>query len=224
MNILEIKNLDVSYKEKEILKNVNLNVKENEILCIMGPSGSGKSTFLSALNGFLEENFGFFRGNIFFNGKDIKNFKKSILRKNIATLFQDSLVFPFSIEKNLTYVMEFYEGKIKNKDEKIKNLLESVNLYNEVKDNLKMDANKLSGGQKQRLSIARMLTTDPKILIFDEPCSSLDEKNTLIIENLLKKLKEKYTIIISTHNKEQAKRIADKILIIENKKFKELNF
>lgn len=224
MNILEIKNLDVSYKEKEVLKNVNLNIKENEILCIMGPSGSGKSTFLSVLNGFLEENNGFFTGNILFNKKDFKTLKKRDIRKDISTLFQDSLVFPLSVEKNLTYVMEFYEGKIKNKDEKIKNLLEAVNLYKEVKDNLKMSANKLSGGQKQRLAIARMLTTEPKILIFDEPCSSLDEKNTLVIENLLKKLKEKYTIIISTHNKEQAKRIADRILTIENKTFKEVIF
>lgn len=222
MNILQIKNLNISYKEKIILKDVNIDIKEREILCIMGASGSGKSTFLSSLNGFLDEIKGSFSGEILYKGKNIKDIKKLDLRKNIATLFQDSTVFPFSIEKNLTYPMEFFEGKIKNKDEKIKELLKSVNLYDEIKDSLKMNANKLSGGQKQRLCIARMLTTNPEILIFDEPCSSLDENNTLFIEKLLKELKEKYTIILSTHNFNQAKRIADRILKIENKTLKKL--
>ncbi|KXB46904.1 hypothetical protein HMPREF3188_00628 [Tissierellia bacterium KA00581] len=220
MNILQIKNLNISYKEKLILKDVNIDIKEREILCIMGASGSGKSTFLSSLNGFLDEIKGSFSGEILYKGKNITEIKKLDLRKNIATLFQDSTVFPFSIEKNLTYPMEFFEGKIKNKDEKIKELLKSVNLYDEIKDSLKMNANKLSGGQKQRLCIARMLTTNPEILIFDEPCSSLDENNTLFIEKLLKELKEKYTIILSTHNFNQAKRIADRILKIENKTLK----
>lgn len=220
MNILQIKNLNISYKEKIILKDVNIDIKEREILCIMGASGSGKSTFLSSLNGFLDEIKGSFSGEILYKGKNITEIKKLDLRKNIATLFQDSTVFPFSIEKNLTYPMEFFEGKIKNKDEKIKELLKSVNLYDEIKDSLKMNANKLSGGQKQRLCIARMLTTEPEILIFDEPCSSLDENNTLFIEKLLKELKEKYTIILSTHNFNQAKRIADRILKIENKTLK----
>lgn len=222
MNILQIKNLNISYKEKLILKDVNIDIKEKEILCIMGASGSGKSTFLSSLNGFLDEIKGSFSGEILYKGKNITEIKKLDLRKNIATLFQDSTVFPFSIEKNLTYPMEFFEGKIKNKDEKIKELLKSVNLYDEIKDSLKMNANKLSGGQKQRLCIARMLTTNPEILIFDEPCSSLDENNTLFIEKLLKELQEKYTIILSTHNFNQAKRIADRILKIENKTLKKL--
>lgn len=222
MNILQIKNLNISYKEKLILKDVNIDIKEKEILCIMGASGSGKSTFLSSLNGFLDEIKGSFSGEILYKGKNITEIKKLDLRKNIATLFQDSTVFPFSIEKNLTYPMEFFEGKIKNKDEKIKELLKSVNLYDEIKDSLKMNANKLSGGQKQRLCIARMLTTNPEILIFDEPCSSLDENNTLFIEKLLKELKEKYTIILSTHNFNQAKKIADRILKIENKTLKKI--
>lgn len=222
MNILQIKNLNISYKEKLILKDVNIDIKEREILCIMGASGSGKSTFLSSLNGFLDEIKGSFSGEILYKGKNITEIKKLDLRKNIATLFQDSTVFPFSIEKNLTYPMEFFEGKIKNKDEKIKELLKSVNLYDEIKDSLKMNANKLSGGQKQRLCIARMLTTEPEILIFDEPCSSLDENNTLFIEKLLKKLQEKYTIILSTHNFNQAKKIADRILKIENKTLKKI--
>lgn len=219
MNILQIKNLSISYKEKEILKNINLDIKEHEIICIMGNSGCGKSTFLSAINGFLEENGGKSNGEILYKNQNIKEMKTTELRKKISTLFQDSKPFSFSIEKNLTYVMEFYEGKIKNKKERVISLLKAVNLYDEIKENLKISPEKLSGGQKQRLCIARMLTTNPEILILDEPCSSLDANNTLIIENLLKKLKEKYTIIISTHNLEQAKRIADRIIFIEDKTF-----
>ena len=218
MNILEIKNLSIFYKEKSILEDVNLDIKENEIICIMGSSGSGKSTLLSCLNGFLIENGGNYTGDVFFRGENIKNIKPIELKRKISTLFQDSKPFDFSIVKNITYAMEFYEGKVKNKKEKVKNLLESVNLYDEVKDNLSLSSSKLSGGQRQRLCIARMLTTCPEVLIFDEPCSSLDEKNSIIIESLIKELSKKYTIIISTHNEKQANRLADRIIRIENKK------
>lgn len=217
MNILEIRNLSIFYKEKEILKNVNLDIKENEIICIMGSSGSGKSTLLSCLNGFLVENGGNYTGDVFFKGKNIRDIKPIDLKRKMSTLFQDSKPFDFSIEKNLTYAMEFYEGKIKNKKERVKNLLESVNLYDEVKDNLNISPYKLSGGQRQRLCIARILTTCPEVLIFDEPCSSLDEKNSIIIEELIKNLSKKYTIIISTHNEKQAERLADRIIRIDNK-------
>lgn len=216
MNILEIKNLNISYKNKEILKNINLSIKENEIICIMGNSGSGKSTLISALNGFLTENGGNYTGDIFINNKNINTFDKLELRRNVSTLFQDAKPFNLSIEKNLLYPLEYYYGKIKEKDELIKKLLKDVNLYEEIKHKLKESPKKLSGGQKQRLCIARMLTGDPKILIFDEPCSSLDEKNAIFIENLIKELSKKYTIIISTHNLQQAKRIADRIIKIEN--------
>ena len=218
MNILEIRNLSIFYKEKIILEDVNLYIKENEIICIIGSSGSGKSTLLSCLNGFLTENGGNYTGDIFFRGENIKNIKPIELKRKISTLFQDSKPFDFSIEKNITYAMEFYEGKVKDKKEKVKNLLESVNLYDEVKDNLSISPSKLSGGQRQRLCIARMLTTCPEVLIFDEPCSSLDEKNSIIIESLIKELSKKYTIIISTHNEKQANRLADRIIRIENKK------
>ena len=218
MNILEIKNLSIFYKEKNILEDINLDIKENEIICIMGSSGSGKSTLLSCLNGFLIENGGSYTGDIFFRGENIKNIKPIELKRKISTLFQDSKPFDFSIEKNLTYAMEFYDGKIKEKIEKVKILLESVNLYDEVKDNLNLSPYKLTGGQRQRLCIARMLTTCPEVLIFDEPCSSLDENNSIIIESLIKELSKKYTIIISTHNEKQANRLADRIIRIENKK------
>ena len=214
MNILEIKNISISYDNKEILKNININVKKNEILCIMGQSGCGKSTLLSLINGFLEENGGKYKGEVILNGQNIKSMNLLNLRRKVSTLFQDSKPFPLSIENNILYPIEFYEGKIKDKKERVEKYLKDVNLYNEVKDNLKMSAVKLSGGQKQRLCIARMLTTNPDILIFDEPCSSVDEENSLIIENLIKKLSGKYTIILTTHNPEQAERVADRIFMV----------
>ena len=214
MNILEIKDVSIYYNGKEILKNININVKENEILCIMGPSGCGKSTLLSLINGFLKENGGEYTGNVILKGKNIKSMKLLQLRRSVSTLFQDSKPFPLSIENNILYPIEFYERKVKNRKERISQYLKDVNLYNEVKNDFKMSALKLSGGQKQRLCIARMLTTDPHILIFDEPCSSLDKENTLIIENLIKRLAEKYTVILTTHNVEQAERIADRTINI----------
>lgn len=214
MNILEIKDVSIYYNGKEILKNINIDVKENEILCIMGPSGCGKSTLLSLINGFLKENGGEYTGDVILKGKNIKSMKLLQLRRSVSTLFQDSKPFPLSIENNILYPIEFYEGKVKNRKERISQYLKDVNLYNEVKNDFKMSALKLSGGQKQRLCIARMLTTDPHILIFDEPCSSLDKENTLIIENLIKRLAEKYTVILTTHNVEQAERIANRTINI----------
>jgi phosphate import ATP-binding protein pstB 1 len=214
LNILEIKDVSIYYNGKEILKNINIDVKENEILCIMGPSGCGKSTLLSLINGFLKENGGEYTGDVILKGKNIKSMKLLQLRRSVSTLFQDSKPFPLSIENNILYPIEFYEGKVKNRKERISQYLKDVNLYNEVKNDFKMSALKLSGGQKQRLCIARMLTTDPYILIFDEPCSSLDKENTLIIENLIKRLAEKYTVILTTHNVEQAERIADRTINI----------
>ena len=214
MNILEIKDVSIYYNGKEILKNININVKENEILCIMGLSGCGKSTLLSLINGFLKENGGEYTGDVILKGKNIKSMKLLQLRRSVSTLFQDSKPFPLSIENNILYPIEFYEGKVKNRKERISQYLKDVNLYNEVKNDFKMSALKLSGGQKQRLCIARMLTTNPYILIFDEPCSSLDKENTLIIENLIKRLAEKYTVILTTHNVEQAERIANRTINI----------
>lgn len=214
MNILEIKDVSIYYNGKEILKNINIDVKENEILCIMGPSGCGKSTLLSLINGFLKENGGEYTGDVILKGKNIKSMKLLQLRRSVSTLFQDSKPFPLSIENNILYPIEFYEGKVKNRKERISQYLKDVNLYNEVKNDFKMSALKLSGGQKQRLCIARMLTTNPYILIFDEPCSSLDKENTLIIENLIKRLAEKYTVILTTHNVEQAERIANRTINI----------
>ena len=217
-DILSIKDLSIFYQDNEILKDLNLSVTQNEIICLMGSSGCGKSTFLSALNGFLEQKGGRYSGEILFKGENIKNKGEIWLRRKLAILFQDATLFPFSVERNLTYAMEFYEGSRKDKQKRVEELLKSVNLLDEISD-LDMPASKLSGGQKQRLCIARMLTTKPEVLMLDEPCSSLDMKNVLIIEELLKSLSQRYTIIITTHNEEQAKRLGGKIVRIVDKKF-----
>lgn len=217
-DILNIKELSIFYQENEILKDLNLNVAQNEIICLMGSSGCGKSTFLSALNGFLEQKGGRYSGEILFKGENIKDKGEIWLRRKLAILFQDATLFPFSVERNLTYAMEFYEGSIKDKQKRVEELLKSVNLLDEISD-LDMPASKLSGGQKQRLCIARMLTTKPEVLMLDEPCSSLDMKNVLIVEELLKSLSQRYTIIITTHNEEQAKRLGGRIVRIVDKKF-----
>ena len=218
LDILNIKDLSIFYQDNEILKDLNLNVAQNEIICLMGSSGCGKSTFLSALNGFLEQKGGRYSGEILFKGENIKTKDEIWLRRKLAILFQDATLFPFSVERNLTYAMEFYEGSIKDKQKRVEELLKSVNLLDEIKG-LDMPASKLSGGQKQRLCIARMLTTKPEVLMLDEPCSSLDMKNVLIIEELLKNLSQRYTIIIATHNEEQAKRLGGRIVRIVDKKF-----
>ena len=217
-DILNIKDLSIFYQDNEILKDINLNIAQNEIICLMGSSGCGKSTFLSALNGFLEQKGGRYSGEILFKGENIKNKGEIWLRRKLAILFQDATLFPFSVERNLTYAMEFYEGSIKDKQKRVEELLKSVNLLDEISD-LDMPASKLSGGQKQRLCIARMLTTKPEVLMLDEPCSSLDMKNVLIVEELLKSLSQRYTIIITTHNEEQAKRLGGRIVRIVDKKF-----
>jgi len=217
-DILNTKELSIFYQENEILKDLNLNVAQNEIICLMGSSGCGKSTFLSALNGFLEQKGGRYSGEILFKGENIKTKDEIWLRRKLAILFQDATLFPFSVERNLTYAMEFYEGSIKDKQKRVEELLKSVNLLDEIND-LDMPASKLSGGQKQRLCIARMLTTKPEVLMLDEPCSSLDMKNVLIVEELLKSLSQRYTIIITTHNEEQAKRLGGRIVRIVDKKF-----
>lgn len=210
-DILCIKELNVYYGNKQILNNINIEIKKNKITSIIGPSGCGKSTLLKAINGMVrEEETSYIEGEILLNGKNTKEISEEELRKKIGIVFQNPSPFPFSIYKNMTYA-PLYHG-VKNKKElkeKVEEKLSIAGLYDEVLDNLDMLATKLSGGQQQRLCIARALIVEPEILLLDEPCSALDIKNTQKIEEMLKKLSEKYTIIIVTHNLSQAKRISD---------------
>ena len=210
-NILEIKNLFVYYGEKEILKNINMSIKKNKIVSIIGPSGCGKSTFLKTINHMInDEEDSKVEGTIFFNGNNSADVDKEKLRKEIGIVFQTPSPFPFSIYKNMTYAPIYYGTRNKEElDILIKNKLEEVGLYDEVKNDIKKSALKLSGGQQQRLCIARSLSVNPEILLLDEPCSALDIQNTMKIEKLLLKLAKRYTVVIVTHNLFQAKRISD---------------
>ena len=219
-NAIEVKTFSVSYGSQKVLNNVSFSFKKNKITAILRNSGCGKTTFLHALNNLLceEENVKI-SGDILLEGKSIYMLKSDDLRKKIGLVFQTPIVFPMSIYKNMTYAINYHEHISKKELDKIvEEKLRVVGLYDEVKDNLKKSANKLSGGQKQRLCIARALTINPEVLLLDEPCSALDIENTMIIEKLLKELKESMTVIIVTHNIEQAKRIGDEIITMDNGK------
>ena len=210
MEILKVENLNVSYGEKLVLKDLSLSFKENSITSIIGPSGCGKSTFLTTVNRLLEEYGGRHTGKISIRDKDIIDYDKNKLRKMVGMVFQKPTPFPLSIYKNMIYAPVYYGIKDKQELKKIAEYnLKRVGLLEEINNEWNMSAMKLSGGQQQRLSIARALTVEPDILLLDEPCSALDVKSTAIIEDMLLKLSKDYTIIIVTHNLSQAKRISD---------------
>ena len=168
MDIIKVKNLNINYGEKKVIKDLTMNIKKNKITAIIGPSGCGKSTFVSVLNRMLEESGGSYTGGIEFKGKDINEYPKEYIRRNIGMLFQEPVPFPLSIYKNLTYAPIYYGIKDKKElEEIVEDSLKKVKLYEEVKDDLKMMATKLSGGQQQRLCIARALTVKPDVLLLD---------------------------------------------------------
>ncbi len=215
MAILKIKNLFVSYGEKEVLKDLSMAIKKNKITAIIGPSGCGKSTLLTALNLMLEENGGNFKGTIQFKDKNILAYEKDHIRRSLGMVFQKPTPFPFSIYKNLSYAPIYYGTKDKKQlDYIVEEALKQANLFNEVSEELHMLATKLSGGQQQRLCIARALTAKPEVLLLDEPCSALDVKSTQHIEEMLLRFSKDYTIIIVTHNLAQARRISDETAFI----------
>lgn len=218
-NILKLKNINVFYGDKKILDNINIEFERNKITSIIGPSGCGKTTLLKTINKIiLEENNAQITGDMEFDGINSNNIPIEILRKNIGIVFQNPTPFPMSIYKNISYALKYYGYNKKYLENKIIDILKSVNLYDEVKDKLNTSALKLSGGQKQRLCLARSLTVEPNILLLDEPCSSLDIVNSEKIENTLIKLKENYTIIIVTHNINQAKKISDNTIFMRDGK------
>lgn len=217
MEVIKVNDLNVSYDNKLILKDLSVSFVKNKITAIIGPSGCGKSTFLMALNLMLEEQGGKYTGEIIFKDKDVREYNKDNVRKMIGMVFQKPTPFPLSIYKNMIYAPLYYG--IKDKKE-LQNIVEynlkRVGLFEEINNELNMSAMKLSGGQQQRLSIARALTVEPEVLLLDEPCSALDIKNTAIIEKMLLKLSKEYTIIIVTHNLSQARRISDYTAFILN--------
>ncbi|TCO72684.1 phosphate ABC transporter ATP-binding protein [Marinisporobacter balticus] len=217
-HIIETKDLSIYFDQKKILDKINIKIKENKITAIIGPSGCGKSTFIKSLNKMVhEEKNATIDGEILLHGKNINGMEKEIVREKIGMVFQNPMPFPLSIYDNMIYAPIYYGIKDKEKlGNIVKQKLIIAGLYDEVKNNMKMQATKLSGGQQQRLCIARALTVEPEILLLDEPCSALDVKNTANIEEMLKKLSHQYTIVIVTHNLAQAKRIAQYTAFILN--------
>ena len=224
-SIITLHDFGVAYEKQTVLEGVNTTIRRGRITAIIGPSGCGKSTMLKAMNRMLElQGDAKIRGSIHLNGQDINTISADELRRRVGMVFQTPTPFPMSIYKNMTYAPQYYGVAGKQKLEKIvREKLEVTGLWEEVKDELNKSALKLSGGQQQRLCIARALTAEPDILLLDEPCSALDVKSTQIIEQLLLELKEKYTIVIVTHNLFQARRIADDCIFVLNGRLWEQN-
>lgn len=207
------KDLNLYYGTNHALKNVNMKIKENAITAFIGPSGCGKSTFLRTLNRMNDLVDGVkINGTVEIDGENIYDGRvdTTLLRKKVGMVFQQPNPFPMSIYDNVAYGPRIHGIKNKSQlDEIVEESLKAAALFDEVKDRLKKSALGLSGGQQQRLCIARALAVEPQILLMDEPTSALDPISTLKIEDLMAELKEKYTVVIVTHNMQQAARISD---------------
>ena len=212
-NIITVKDLCLWYSEHRALKNINIDIPENNITALIGPSGCGKSTFLKTLNRMNDLVPGVrITGEVKYRGRDIfsKSVDVNMLRKEVGMVFQKPNPFPMSIYDNIAYGPRTHG--IKNKvqlDEIVENALRGAAIWDEVKDRLKKNALGMSGGQQQRLCIARALAVEPKVLLMDEPTSALDPISTSKIEELVTELKNKYTIVMVTHNMQQAVRVSD---------------
>ena len=213
MDKLTIKNLDLYYSEFKALKNINLNIQEKEITAFIGPSGCGKSTLLKSLNRMNDLVEGCrIEGEVLLDGENIyKDMDENLLRKRVGMVFQKPNPFPMSIYDNIAYGPRTHGIRSKVKlDELVENSLRGAAIWDEVKDRLKKSALGLSGGQQQRICIARALAVQPEVLLMDEPTSALDPISTAKVEELALELKKDYTIVMVTHNMQQAARISDR--------------
>ena len=213
MGIITAKNLNLWYTTNHALKDINIELPERQITALIGPSGCGKSTFLKSLNRMNDLVEGCrIEGEICLDGVDVyKDMDVNILRKKVGMVFQKPNPFPMSIYDNIAYGPRIHGIKSKVAlDEIVERSLRQAAIWDECKDRLKKSALGMSGGQQQRLCIARALAVEPDILLMDEPTSALDPISTSKIEDLAVELKEKYTIVMVTHNMQQAARIADK--------------
>jgi phosphate transport system ATP-binding protein len=218
--VYDTTDLNLWYGDHHALKEINLPMFEKEVTAIIGPSGCGKSTFIKTLNRMVElvPNVRI-TGTIRYNGESIldKSYNLEELRTRVGMIFQKSNLFPKSIYENVAYGPKIHG--IKNKkvlDEIVEKSLRDAAIWDEVKDRLKTNALGLSGGQQQRLCIARCLAIEPDVILMDEPTSALDPKSTLKVEELIQKLKKKYSISVVTHNMHQAARISDKTAFFLN--------
>ena len=209
--ILSVKDLNLWYGQTQALQNISLEIPEKSITALIGPSGCGKSTFLKTLNRMNDLIPGVrITGQVLYHGENIFEAEVNNLRKEVGIVFQKPNPFPMSIYDNVAYGPRTHG--IRNKaqlDDIVEKALRGAAIWDEVKDRLKKNALGMSGGQQQRLCIARALAVEPKVLLMDEPTSALDPISTSRIEDLAMALKEKYTIVIVTHNMQQAVRISD---------------
>ena len=212
-NVYEVRDLNLHYGEFHALKNLNMNIEKNKITAFIGPSGCGKSTFLKTLNRMNDYVEGVkIDGQVLLDGKNIYTEMDGItLRQRIGMVFQQPNPFPMSIYDNIAYGPKLKGIKKKSDlDEIVETSLRQAAIWDEVKDRLKNNALGMSGGQQQRICIARAIAVNPEVILMDEPTSALDPVSTLKIEDLAVELKEKYSIVIVTHNMQQASRISDK--------------
>ena len=211
---ISVRKFNLYYNDFQALKNINIDIHENEVTALIGPSGCGKSTFLKSINRMNDLiDSCRIEGKILIGGKDIYDSKIDVneLRKNVGMVFQKPNHFPMSIYDNIAFAPRTFGLKKRTElDRIVEESLKKASIFDEVKDRLKKSALGLSGGQQQRLCIARSLAANPKILLMDEPTSALDPISTSKIEELIDELKKDYTIIIVTHNMQQATRVADK--------------
>lgn len=212
--VYETNDLNLWYGEDQALKNINFNIFENEVTAIIGPSGCGKSTFIKTLNRMVElVPTVRTAGEIKYRGRNIldQSYRVEQLRTQVGMVFQKPNPFPKSIYDNITYGPKIHGIRDKKLlDEIVEKSLQRAAIWDEVKDRLNENALGLSGGQQQRLCIARCLAIEPDVILMDEPTSALDPISTLKIEELIQELKENFSIIIVTHNMQQAARISDK--------------
>lgn len=214
MDIITTKDLNLRYGNNHVLHDVSMSIQEHEITALIGPSGCGKSTFLKTINRMNDLVPGCrITGQVEFNGNDIygRNADPTQIRKHIGMVFQKANPFPISIYDNVAYAPRFHGvHKKKMLDEIVETSLRRAALWDEVKDRLKKSAFSLSGGQQQRLCIARTIALEPEVILMDEATSALDPISTTKMEELMMTLKENYTVVIVTHNMQQAARVADK--------------
>lgn len=212
-SVITVKDMWLWYGQVQALKNININIEEKSITALIGPSGCGKSTFLKSLNRMNDLVPGVkITGDLRYRGEDIFDPKLNVneLRRNIGMVFQKPNPFPMSIYDNIAYGPRTHGITNRSKlDEIVETSLKGAAIWNEVKDNLKKSALSLSGGQQQRLCIARALAVEPDVLLMDEPTSALDPISTSKIEELASELKSQYTIVMVTHNMQQAVRVSD---------------
>lgn len=208
---ISVKNLDAFYGKNKVLKNISIDIPRNKVVAIIGPSGCGKSTFLRCLNRMHEVVGGTITGSILVDGEDLTKTDPVLIRKRLGMVFQKPNPFPtMSIFNNVAAGLRF--NGVRNKKilaPIVEKSLKQAALWDEVKDNLEDSGVNISGGQQQRLCIARTLAVDPEVILMDEPASALDPISTSKIEELIFELKKNYTIVIVTHNMQQAARVSD---------------